>query len=435
MSALSTVLDELLGIVGEGHLLTDTAAVGEHTVDGQTPLAAAFPGTAEQVAALLRAAAEARLSVLLRGAGQHLYLGAPPGPIGLVVCLTRLDQVVEYDAGDLTITAQAGMPLVALQQIVGKHGQMLPLDPPGPESATLGGMVAANLSGPMRMRHGGPRDLVLGTRLALTTGEVIKTGGRTVKNVAGYDLTKLLIGSLGTVGAMVELTLRLAPVPEQRAVMLAALPPERALEVASRVAASAWEVSACEVVNQAGAMRLRPYLPAVEKRDAYAVCAGLSGSPEAVARQESEIRSLVGGGSVRLDGVDADKIWQRLRGLAYPTHAEAVLLRVGVLPSAAGDTLRLLSAQPGWTAMARVSDGLVYAAPGEVADAMAIKKTIAAVRRASEEAGGFAVLESAPVSLKREVGVWGEGMANADLMRKLKSAYDPAGVLGCGRLV
>lgn len=183
-SPLTSHLSCLNNIVGEPHFLTATQEVGKYALDGQMPFAVAFPGSPQEVAALLREAAQSRLSVLLRGGGRHLYLGAAPGPIGLVLSLARLNQIVAYDANDLTITVQAGMTLGELRRTVAPHSQLLPLDPPGPDDATIGGIVAANLAGPLRMRYGAPRDLVLGLKVALSDGEIIKTGGRTVKNVA-----------------------------------------------------------------------------------------------------------------------------------------------------------------------------------------------------------------------------------------------------------
>ena len=198
MGALSDKLRALEGIVGEEHLLTATEGVGEYRLEGQQPVGVVSPGTPEEVAAVLRAAAG--FSVLLRGAGRHLHLGAPPTAVGLVVSLARLDRIVEYDAENLTITAQAGVTLEALQRAAGERGQMLPLDPPGGDGATLGGVVAANLAGTLRMRYGPPRDLTIGLRVALADGSLVKTGGKTVKNVAGYELTKLLSDRTGRWG-------------------------------------------------------------------------------------------------------------------------------------------------------------------------------------------------------------------------------------------
>ncbi|MCJ7822018.1 MAG: FAD-binding oxidoreductase, partial [Armatimonadetes bacterium] len=294
MSALSSALDALAAIVGEEHLVTETQAASEYGVEGQRPVAVAMPGSSEEVAELLRAASEQRLSVLIRGSGSLLHLGAPPGPMGLVVSLARLNQIVEYDADDLTVTAQAGMTLGALQQTIGEHGQMLPLDPPGPGSATLGGIAATNLSGPMRMRHGGPRDMVIGLRVALTNGTVVKTGGKTVKNVAGYEMNKLFVGSLGTLGAICELTMRLTPVPEARAMMVASLATLEAEEVAARLSAARLDVATLEVANHAACARMHISLPVTVEAGRWVVFAGLMGAREAIERQEREVRELVG---------------------------------------------------------------------------------------------------------------------------------------------
>jgi len=435
VSAVSDSLHRLDEIVGDANLLTATEAVSRYTVDGQQPLAVACPGSPEEVAALLRTAAEARLSVLLRGGGQHLYLGAPSEPIGLVVSLARLDRIVEYQAGDLTVTAQAGVSLGSLQRRLGEHEQVLPLDPPGPATATLGGIAASNLAGPMRMRYGSPRDLVLGLRVALTDGEVIRTGAKTVKNVAGYDLSKLFIGSMGTVGAIVELTLRLIPRPEERGMLMAVLSPERARQAVTEVIGSRLEISACNVITHPAATRIAGHLPITVAGDAHLVAVGLSGPHEAIARQDREMRALLGDACVGLTGKEADSMWEQLRGLAYPREREATLLRISVPIAAVPDVLELISSQPGWCAAAHAGDGIVYAWPAEEADLLTVKKVLDLLRGTASGMGGFAILESGSVALKRQFPVWGDQVANGDLMAALKAAYDPTGVLGCGRFV
>ncbi len=432
MSALSSIAGPVQEIVGTDHVVTDTAALETYAVHGQAPAMAALPGGAEETAAVLKAAAERRASVLLWGAGRHQYLGSPPGPVTLALCLRRLRGVVEYDAADLTITVEAGMTLGELRRIAGEQGQVVPLDPPGPAEATVGGVVAANLSGPMRMKHGAPRDAALGLRVALSTGEVIKTGGRTVKNVAGYDLTKLFVGSLGSLGAILEVTLRLMPAPERRAVMLATLPKEVALEAARHITSAPWEIPACELVTPAALPTLRPYLRAPDHTSMWGICVGLAGSEETVQRQERELIALLGEGRARFDGQDADRVWDRVRGFAYPGE-DAVLLRAAVPPAAVGEVLDFISSRRGWTGAAHAGDGIVYASPeGDAVDTAA--GVAAEARRLCEEMDGCLALESAPAELKREMGVWGE-IRNADLMESLKAAYDPAGILGGGRLI
>jgi len=435
MSVLSSALDALGEIVGGEHLLTETQAVSEYGVEGQRPVAVAFPGSCEEVAGLLRATSEQRLSVLIRGAGSHLYLGAPPGPMGLALSLARLNRIVEYDADDLTVTAQAGMAVGALQQAVGEHGQILPLDPPGPGSATLGGIAATNLSGPMRMRHGAPRDMVIGLRVALTNGTVVKTGGKTVKNVAGYELNKLFVGSLGTLGAICELTMRLTSVPEAKAMMVASLAPGEAAEVAARLTASRLDVATLEVANHAACARMHISLPVTMEAGRWVVFAGLMGPTEAIERQEREVRELVGSGCGRVDGEEASGIWEQLANAAYPADAGAVVARASVPLSRAAEVMELVSSWDGWWTVARAGDGVVYAGPRDVDDLAEIKRKLGVLRGRAEEAGGFAVLEAGPIELKREFAVWGEGADNLDLMGRLKASFDPAGILGCGRFL
>ncbi|HUU55011.1 MAG TPA: FAD-binding oxidoreductase [Armatimonadota bacterium] len=430
MGALSDKLRALEGIVGEAHLLTATEGVGEYRLEGQQPVGVVSPGTPEEVAAVLQAAAG--FSVLLRGAGRHLHLGAPPTAVGLVVSLARLDRIVDYDAENLTITAQAGVTLEAVQRAAGERGQMLPLDPPGGDGATLGGVVAANLAGTLRTRYGPPRDLVIGLRVALADGSLVKTGGKTVKNVAGYELTKLFVGSLGTLGAICEATVRLAPAPEARAVLAAALPPERARAMAGELLGARLEVTAVDVANEAGVKRARASLPLTIGPETRVVFVGLMGDRTAIDRQERDIRQMVGAGCARLDEEEAAAVWRGLRELPYPTGPEAVVARAAVLPARALDVLDMVTGWDGWWALARPGDGFVYAGPPVGFEQAETERKLESLRTMARESGGHVMLEAGPVDLKRSFPVWDE-VGNVDLMRALKEAYDPARSLGCGR--
>ncbi|HHY50039.1 MAG TPA: FAD-binding oxidoreductase, partial [Alphaproteobacteria bacterium] len=182
------------------------------------------PATPADLAAALREASAAGRPVVPLGAGAHQHLGAPPPAGALHIGTVALNQVLEYAPADLTATAQAGVTLAALQQELARHGQWLPWDPPGGERATLGGLLAAALSGPLRLGYGAPRDWVLGMRVALGDGRIVKSGGRVVKNVAGYDAHKLHIGALGTLGVILDVTFKLAPLPERMATLAWACP-------------------------------------------------------------------------------------------------------------------------------------------------------------------------------------------------------------------
>ena len=173
---------------------------------------ASTPGSAEELAEELRTADEAGHTVRIRGAGTKLSWAADAEP-DVEVSTTGLDRIIEHNAGDLTAVLEAGVPLARAQEQFATEDQTLALDPPDPGGATVGGLVAANDSGPLRTRYGGVRDLVVGARVALADGTIAKSGGKVIKNVAGYDLAKLFAGSFGTLGAILELSVRLHPLP------------------------------------------------------------------------------------------------------------------------------------------------------------------------------------------------------------------------------
>jgi len=431
MTTLAQKLGQIATLVGESQLITDTDAVVNYRVDGQQPVGVVFPGTPEEVAAVLRSAGEAGFSVLLRGAGRHMYLGDVPGPIGLVVSLSRLDRIVEYDAENLTITAGVGTTLDALQGAIGGSGAFVPLDPPGGGGATIGGISAGNFAGALRMSYGAPRDLIIGMTVALADGTLIKTGGKTVKNVAGYELIKLFVGSFGTVGAICQVTLRLSPEPEKRALLAAALPPERAGRLAREVIGSNLEVATVDIVNEAGLRRMRLSLPLTIEHGMSVIFIGLMGDILSTTRQIQEVRGLLEGGCAQLEGVEAEAVWSRLRDLPFPELGGGVIGRAGTTISSALDLVELLASSPNWWTLVRTGDGLAYV--GIEKEETKTVEHLAELRQAAENAGGYFVLEAGSPNLKRSFPVWGE-CRDVDLMKRLKDTYDPSGTLGCGRI-
>ncbi len=198
---------------------TDTLAL--HRIDGITPHLVTTPASAEQVGAVLSACSESQATVIPWGGGTAMALGNPPRRADVVIKLAKLNRVIEHDSANLTVTAQCGMTLNALQSSLAAQKQFVPIDAPFPACATLGGIVAANLNGPRRSFYGSVRDLVIGMKVVLASGESIKAGGKVVKNVAGYDMCKLFVGSLGTLGIITEVTFRVAPTAESAATFIA----------------------------------------------------------------------------------------------------------------------------------------------------------------------------------------------------------------------
>ncbi len=434
MTALTDKLRDLEEIVGAGHVLTATEAVSSYRVDGQQPLAVVSPGTREELAAVLRAATDSRFTVLVQAAGRHLHLGAPPGPIGLLLSTVRLNRIIEHDVENLTVTAEAGVTLGEVQRLVAQRGQMLPLDPPGTNQATLGSIAATNLSGPLRMRYGAPRDLILGLRVALADGSLIKTGGKTVKNVAGYELGKLFLGSFGSLGAICEVTVRLAPIPEARAMLVIVLSQEKARELAAQLLTSRLDVATLDICNYEATRRMRLSLPITPTPQMWVMFAGLMGDREAIARQDRDIRTLLGRGCGRIDGEEISAVWEALREASYPRESGAIVARVNVPPAAASELTALAEQSDKWWIVQRAGDGIVYVGLSEKTPESEIEAKLSSLRKLAEEVGGYLMLESGPLAMKRSFGVWGE-VPHLDLMRRVKESYDPSGTLGCGRFV
>ncbi|MDQ3590753.1 MAG: FAD-binding oxidoreductase, partial [Actinomycetota bacterium] len=208
--AKNVSLEDLQQIVGAEHA---REATPEDAVDGVEPAFVAEPGSVEETSELLRLASDEGLAVAPRGGGTKMGWGNPPRDLDLILSTTRMDEIIEHVPGDQVVRVQAGMRLQDLQDRLVGSDQMLGIDPPE-MGATIGGLVAANSTGPRRYRYGTIRDLIIGVRVVLSDGTVAKAGGKVVKNVAGYDLSKLFTGSLGTLGVIAECNFRLHPKPE-----------------------------------------------------------------------------------------------------------------------------------------------------------------------------------------------------------------------------
>jgi FAD/FMN-containing dehydrogenase len=233
-------LEALRDVLGSEYVKSDPETLSGFEVDGMRPRFVAFPSDVEQILNVVKIAQREKMSVLPWGSGSKVSTGQIPSALDLILCTRRLDRVIDMDTANLTVTAQAGVRLRDIQADLANEenrcylpyedattlsdeavcsdrenvGCFIPLTPPGIESATIGGIIASNSSGPTRLLYGMPRDLVLGIRYVSPDGEIVGMGGKTVKNVSGYDVNKLMIGARGSLGILCEMTLRLLPLPE-----------------------------------------------------------------------------------------------------------------------------------------------------------------------------------------------------------------------------
>ncbi len=235
-------------------LTHDPEVVSDYAVDGVFPRLVVTPTDKEQVAQVVSLASQYSLKVLARGGGTRMNLGGIPEHLDLVVETRKLTRLLEYEAADLTCHVEAGMTLAVLQEQLATKGQWLALDPPDAEEATLGGILASNASGPRRLRYGTARDLVIGLHVVQASGEIARSGGRVVKNVAGYDLNKLYIGSLGTLGIIVEANLKLQPLPPfERTLLLTYTNAQDAVQTVMALLGSVLTPSAIEIIDAGAA--------------------------------------------------------------------------------------------------------------------------------------------------------------------------------------
>jgi glycolate oxidase subunit GlcD len=389
-------------------------------VDDRSPAGMLTPASERELASLLAGAADEGAAVIAVGAATKLDLGMPPPRFDYALSSRRVTGVIEHDADNLTATVRGGTRLADLQAELARHGQRLPLDPPH-ETATVGGVISANSYGPGRMRHGACRDLVLGLRVALPCGRVISVGGKTVKNVAGYDLPKLFVGALGTLGVITAATFKLHPLPPRIAWSAWAFPQlGPAMACAHQLASSQLELTADEVLS--GELVGRP--------GRWILACRAEGLAAAVERQTEAITGVCrGGGGAPVEGGESDW-WAAATNALWGWGASAAICHIAVPPASLAAAMlaarELLGAQGQCVVAASPAIGVgrvAFATEGAAAG-------ITALRARCVEHGASVVLERGPVELKAAAGVWGPPPAGARIMRLLKAEFDPAGVLG-----
>jgi glycolate oxidase FAD binding subunit len=409
-------------------------AGGSYAVDGVSPRFLALPRSVEEASQVLTAAAADGLAVAFAGGGGKLGLGNPPERVDLVVLTGGLDQVLEHAAGDLVVRAQAGVRLADLQQRLAPAGQWLALDPPEPR-ATLGGVVAANASGPRRLRYGTVRDLIIGITVVLADGTVAHAGGKVVKNVAGYDLAKLFCGSLGTLGMVAEVIFRLHPLPAAAAVVtLQVEGPDQAGQAVRRLLRSTLEPSAVELTVDEWGWPGRLTV----------VFEGIQPGVEAQAAAAAELLGQVGEAAV-----------------AGPGQTEAALNQLGALPFEKAEYALKAAFPPaelagvledlgggrqrwgGGPISAHAATGVLWMASGLregdlPADGPMFPMAVQGITEARERLaarGGSLVLVKASPELKRAADVWGPPGDAVGLMGRVKERFDPDRRLSPGRFL
>lgn len=391
---------ELASVVGANNVLPGSAA---YAVDDVAPRTVVRPLTYEDTCQVLRYANSERIAVIALGRRVHAGLGNVPAGYDLALDTVHLNQVVEFEPADLTITCQAGMTLGHLRRTSEAVGLMVPFDPGIPDGATIGGVLAADVSGPSRISLGTPRDFTIGMRVAMADGRLTRAGGKVVKNVAGYDLCKLYIGSLGTLGVIVEATFKTRPLPmaEERL----------AYDFATAE-------QACRLVTEAYTRGLTVRSAAVHAVErGWRLLLDIAGTPAAVERSRTDVAKLATGGTTAsTESLTAD----------WP-----LTVRIAVQPSQLPKLLtsiRDMFPQAGTEAYPTA--GIV-----RVTGLEASRDVLEDLRETAAWHGGSCIAERCPAELKAELDVFGPAPPSLVLMRAVKQQFDPNGTLSPGRQV
>ena len=402
------------------------------SVHPASPCLEVAPGSAEEACEVLRLAARERWAVVPAGAATWLDAGNPVRRADLIISTKRMQRIIEHEPADLVARTEAGVTLCALNEELGRAGQWLPLDPPDDGRATSGGVVATGLGGAQSNGFGGPRGFVIGMRVALADGRIIKAGGRVVKNVAGYDLCKLFTGSYGTLGLILEITFKLRPTPKQTTTIAAYGSLDSLLRAARATRDARLLPVAVELLSSGVAQSL-----SIANEDASpALLIRYAGGPETVAYQTEQtiktLRSDPANVAVAVINEDA-QYWRRLAALPL-AEPDRLIWRAGLLPTELETFLERALKED---SPAFASDSLWHAGLADgrlrVMNAAGENGCAASLKKLRDDLGGMLVIENAPPSIKDSVDAWGDIGSQASLMRRVKQELDVKDLFSPGR--
>ncbi len=402
------------------------AGTADDAIDDVVPAVVVAPASAEAVASALATVSRERLTTVIRGGGTKLGWGRSPQAIEVVLDLGRINRIIAHRHGDLTVTVEAGTPLAAINRELAQHRQWLPIDTAF-DAATVGGLIATNDSGSLRHRYGTPRDLLIGISLATTDGRLAKAGGQVVKNVAGYDLGRLVSGSFGSFAAIVSATFKLSPLPLASATMAARFGDrDAAVRAITAIAASTLDPMAFDFDTSAPASGSEPM--------AVQLAVRFAASPRAVDAQIARAREMMSGGDVSVTSGESDDAWWRARVGEIWSGAGAVV-RMAWPAAAVGDMFRAIEtiARGERTTIAVIGRAAVGAGLVRIdGDTDAQVRVIERLRRQSP-AIQHVVVRRATRDVKSRVDVWGPTDSATPVLAAIKQALDPAGILNAGR--
>jgi glycolate oxidase FAD binding subunit len=464
-SGSATFIPALESSIGAACVLAEPAILSQYAVDEQLPSAVAKPGSAEQVAEIVRFAAARNLAIIPCGNRTKLAIGMPPSRYDIALDMTGLNQIAHYDPADLTLSVDAGTPFNDFAVPLYKQKQFLPLAVPFYFQSTIGGIIASGVDSALRQSYGTARDFLIGAEFVNGSGALTKSGGRVVKNVTGYDLHKLLVGSLGTLAVITRLNFRTFPMPVESRGFVASFPTaEFALALRHLIAHSVLGPTSIELLSP---QLLQLFLDSAETdpsgppsapmeglfpENSWHLCISVEGTPEVCDRYVRDLTKLAGKaaasnihvlGSSDSQGPD---LWHYI-GQSVPllleSSPQAAIFKISQLPGRLAALLARLAAIADQSALAHAlfarACGVVYFALLPAAEDTASHSRMAAASSAifqlCSEQDASASIPWCPSSLKRSINIWGASRPDSDLMQRIKSAFDPQDIFAPARFL
>ncbi|HXZ13201.1 MAG TPA: FAD-binding oxidoreductase [Candidatus Sulfotelmatobacter sp.] len=460
-TASKTAAARLPDIVAAENAISDPAQLGAYAVDGIKPGAAARPGSAEEVAELVKYAARENMGAIATSARTKLAIGMTPKRYDLAIDMARLDRIITYDPHDLTLSVEPGLLLRKMDSALAEHRQFLPMRMPYWNRATVGGTIASGVDTPMRHFYGTPRDYVLGMHFVTGEGARGKSGGLVVKNVTGYDLHKLMIGSLGSLGIITRINFRTFPKPPATRGFLAAFDSaDGAIDLRHHIAQSALTPLSLEILSprvaeiftSSAAAQVEPEAapPKMLSPQHWTLTASYAGTENVLERYARDLGRMAnesGAASTAvLDDTTRPSVWGRQREfipIALESSPAAMIVKMAVPPMRMKDALAILAreAEAGglpWAAMARGLGVIYFALLPQAKSEETLRRMAAAANQilaAGEKLEANAWIPWCPAELKSAVKVWGVARGDFAEMQKVKKAFDPQGILSPGRFV
>ena len=468
----------LTDILGKKNVITDPDVMPEYAVDGVEPKAVVFPKNTEQVAEVVKFANRENLAIVARGSGTKMAMGNPPKKLDMVVCTARMNHMLDVDTSNLTMTVEAGVKFRDIQarlatqedrcylplEDLGEEGDeiicsdrshsgcFIPIDPPYANKATIGGIIATNSTGPRRLLYNLPRDCVIGIRFVSPNGDILGSGGKTVKNVSGYDVSKLMVGSMGSLGILCEMTIRLLPLPEKMQTLLVSFADfSEAYTFTERIFETSLLPAAVEIMNGAAYQQLILEDSPNLESDGYIAAIALEAFAPAVNRMHNEILDLAKSSGAVAEAVleedDHLSFWLAMSNLSanlgnkFPGLIKAKLnyplsMGKGVIES--GESI-FTAANLDYFFQTHAGNGICHTGVLiDKDDTTAMEKAVTAMGQLLDrcrEVDGNLVIHGAPADVKENLNIWGEVGSSFVVMKRLKDQLDPTGIMSPGRFV